>query len=136
LVLANLQWAPPPPPTAMPSIAGAGGGRLFSVNGAAAYWGSSRRRLLLLQRSLFSSLAGGGTGDDVTPHLPVVIVGAGPVGLVLSFLLTKFGNPHSAPPGSSRAQLKEILLLWQELHPVDALLSSLSEISQGSSARF
>uniref|UniRef100_I1NUD0 FAD-binding domain-containing protein n=1 Tax=Oryza glaberrima TaxID=4538 RepID=I1NUD0_ORYGL len=75
----------------MPSIAGAGGGRLFSVNGAAAYWGSSRRRLLLLQRPLFSSLAGGGTGDDVTPHLPVVIVGAGPVGLVLSFLLTKFG---------------------------------------------
>uniref|UniRef100_A0A0E0CBQ0 FAD-binding domain-containing protein n=1 Tax=Oryza meridionalis TaxID=40149 RepID=A0A0E0CBQ0_9ORYZ len=72
----------------MPSIAGAGGGCLFSVNGTAAYW---RSRRLLLQRPLFSSLAGGGTGDDATPHLPVVIVGAGPVGLVLSFLLTKFG---------------------------------------------
>lgn len=45
---------------------------------------SLRRR----QSPLFSSLAGGG-GD--APHLPVVIVGAGPVGLVLSFLLTKFG---------------------------------------------
>ncbi|KAF0919747.1 hypothetical protein E2562_031083 [Oryza meyeriana var. granulata] len=77
----------------MPSVAGAGGGRHFSVNRAVACWRHRRLRLLFLQRPLFSSLAGGrgGGGEDATPHLPVVVVGAGPVGLVLSFLLTKFG---------------------------------------------
>lgn len=68
----------------MPSIAGGGGWRLFSASRGITWL---RRRNL--QRPPFSSLAGGGGGD--APHLPVVIVGAGPVGLVLSFLLTKFG---------------------------------------------
>jgi hypothetical protein len=69
----------------MPSIAGGGGWRLFSASRGITWL---RRRNL--QRPPFSSLAGGGGGD--APHLPVVIVGAGPVGLVLSFLLTKFGK--------------------------------------------
>uniref|UniRef100_A0A0D9X1X9 FAD-binding domain-containing protein n=1 Tax=Leersia perrieri TaxID=77586 RepID=A0A0D9X1X9_9ORYZ len=71
----------------MPSIAGVE--RLFSMNRAAFYW-RHRHRQPLIQHPLFSSLAGGGGGDDAPPHLPVVIVGAGTVGLVLSFL-TKFG---------------------------------------------
>lgn len=69
----------------MPSIAGGGGWRLFSAGRGVAWL-----RLRRLQRPLLSSLAAGGGGGDV-PHLPVVIVGAGPVGLALSFLLTKFG---------------------------------------------
>nr|CAB3479145.1 unnamed protein product [Digitaria exilis] len=66
----------------MPSIAG--GGRLFAAHRGGIWW--LRRR----QHQPFSSLAGGG-GRGGAPHLPVLIVGAGPVGLVLSFLLTKFG---------------------------------------------
>jgi hypothetical protein len=74
----------------MPSIAGGGRGWcLFSVDRGVTLLRRSR-----LQRPLFSSLAGGG-GD--APHLPVVIVGAGPVGLVLSFLLTKFGKRLDPP---------------------------------------
>ncbi|KAL5222022.1 hypothetical protein ABZP36_026735 [Zizania latifolia] len=72
----------------MLSIAGAVGGRLFCVHRGVTWW-RPRRRLLPLQLPLFSSLAAGGGGAP--PHLPVVIAGAGPVGLVLSFLLTKFG---------------------------------------------
>jgi hypothetical protein len=73
----------------MPSIAGGGGWRLFSV-GRGVTWLRRGR----LHCSPFSSLFGGG-GDS--PHLPVVIVGAGPVGLVLSFLLTKFGKRLNPP---------------------------------------
>ncbi|CAO1942681.1 unnamed protein product [Urochloa humidicola] len=68
----------------MPSIAGGGRGRLFAAHRGAIWW--LRRR----QHPPFSSLAGEG-GRGGVPHLPVLIVGAGPVGLVLSFLLTKFG---------------------------------------------
>ncbi|KAI5007083.1 hypothetical protein ZWY2020_047031 [Hordeum vulgare] len=68
----------------MPSIAGGGGWRLLSA-GRGVTW----LRLRRLQRPPLSSLAGGSGGD--APHLPVVIVGAGPVGLALSFLLAKFG---------------------------------------------
>lgn len=75
----------------MPSIAGGGGWRLFSAGRGVAWL-----RLRRLQRPLLSSLAGGGGGGDV-PHLPVVIVGAGPVGLALSFLLTKFGKRRQPP---------------------------------------
>uniref|UniRef100_A0A453G3R3 FAD-binding domain-containing protein n=1 Tax=Aegilops tauschii subsp. strangulata TaxID=200361 RepID=A0A453G3R3_AEGTS len=64
----------------MPSIAGG----LFSAGR-----GISWLRLRRLQRPLLSSLSAGGGSD--APHLPVVIVGAGPVGLALSFLLAKFG---------------------------------------------
>ncbi|CAL4946099.1 unnamed protein product [Urochloa decumbens] len=66
----------------MPSITG--GGRLFAAHRGAIWW--LRRR----QHRPISSLSGGG-GRGGAPHLPVLIVGAGPVGLVLSFLLTKFG---------------------------------------------
>ncbi|RLN25622.1 putative polyketide hydroxylase [Panicum miliaceum] len=68
----------------MPSIAGGARGRLFAAHRGAIWW--LRRR----QQRPFSSLVGGGRQGDA-PHLPVLIVGAGPVGLVLSFLLTKFG---------------------------------------------
>ncbi|CAO1946927.1 unnamed protein product [Urochloa humidicola] len=68
----------------MPTIAGSGRGRLFAAHRGAIWW--LRRR----QHPPFSSLAGGGSRGGA-PHLPVLIVGAGPVGLVLSFLLTKFG---------------------------------------------
>ena len=70
----------------MPSIAGG----LFSAGR-----GISWLRLRRLQRPLLSSLAGGGGGH--APHLPVVIVGAGPVGLALSFLLAKFGKRRQPP---------------------------------------
>ncbi|CAD6210922.1 unnamed protein product [Miscanthus lutarioriparius] len=68
----------------MLSITGGGRGGLFSVHRGALWW------LRRCHSPLFSSLAGGGGRGDA-PHLPVLIVGAGPVGLVLSFLLTKFG---------------------------------------------
>ncbi|KAK3166247.1 hypothetical protein QOZ80_1AG0043310 [Eleusine coracana subsp. coracana] len=67
----------------MPSIAGGGSWRLLTLHRGAIL--RHRRR----QKPPFSSLAGGGGRTDA-PHLPVLIVGAGPVGLVLSFLLTKF----------------------------------------------
>ena len=41
-------------------------------------------------RSLSSSSATA-VDDRRHPHVPVLIVGAGPVGLVLSFILTKLG---------------------------------------------
>ncbi|KAJ1286681.1 hypothetical protein BS78_03G370400 [Paspalum vaginatum] len=68
----------------MPSIASGGLGRLFATHRGALRW------LRRGNSPLFSSIAGGGGRGDAT-HLPVLIVGAGPVGLVLSFLLTKFG---------------------------------------------
>ncbi|TVU36153.1 hypothetical protein EJB05_18070 [Eragrostis curvula] len=68
----------------MPSIAGGGCWRLLTLHRGAILQHGRR------QRPPFSSLAGGGGRGDA-PHLPVLIVGAGPVGLVLSFLLTKFG---------------------------------------------
>ncbi|KAL6840352.1 hypothetical protein ACP4OV_030162 [Aristida adscensionis] len=71
----------------MPPIAGGGRGRLLVL---AAHRGATWWRRPRPQHPLFSSLAGGGGRGDA-PHLPVLIVGAGPVGLVLSFLLTKFG---------------------------------------------
>lgn len=41
----------------------------------------------------FSSRARDDASTNISgPHLPVLIVGAGPVGLVLSLLLTKFGT--------------------------------------------
>ncbi|RZS17043.1 hypothetical protein BHM03_00049149, partial [Ensete ventricosum] len=59
----------------------------------------SRRRVLGLFSSSSSSSGtvdpkksyGGGGGENEVPHLPVLIVGAGPVGLILSILLTKLG---------------------------------------------
>ncbi|ONL97326.1 2,4-dichlorophenol 6-monooxygenase isoform X6 [Zea mays] len=68
----------------MPSITRGGRGGLFSTHRGALLW------LRRCQSPLLSTLAGGGGRSDA-PHLPVLIVGAGPVGLVLSFLLTKFG---------------------------------------------
>ncbi|ONL97327.1 FAD/NAD(P)-binding oxidoreductase family protein [Zea mays] len=74
----------------MPSITRGGRGGLFSTHRGALLW------LRRCQSPLLSTLAGGGGRSDA-PHLPVLIVGAGPVGLVLSFLLTKFGTDLVPP---------------------------------------
>jgi hypothetical protein len=95
----------------MPSITAGGGGgwRIFS-----AARGVSWLRRRNLQRPPFSSLAGGGGGGGDAPHLPVVIVGAGPVGLVLSFLLTKFGKRLNPPQLSSNSRFSG-LHFWVEM---------------------
>lgn len=55
---------------------------------------SRLRRQLAVAVCPFSSRAEYDASSNVSgPHLPVLIVGAGPVGLVLSMLLTKFGTP-------------------------------------------
>lgn len=61
------------------------------------FYTCSRRRVLgRFSSSSFGTVDprksnGGGGGEKEVPHLPVLIVGAGPVGLILSILLTKLG---------------------------------------------
>ncbi|XP_020681130.1 uncharacterized protein LOC110098599 [Dendrobium catenatum] len=61
------------------------------------WWANGRRFLCLPGRGtpFFSSKSSTGAcdpiGEGAEPYIPVLIVGAGPVGLVLSFLLTKLG---------------------------------------------
>lgn len=61
-------------------------------------WRMSRQSFKQISRRTFSDSYTVKSDDSV---LPVLIIGAGPVGLVLSILLTKLGIFWSPPPSSS-----------------------------------